>query len=342
MPSLADGLTSAQQAAVTHPGGPLLVTGASGSGRTTVLEHRLAWLAEQGAPADQLLALAATPQAAQAMRSRLYELVRPPYDELRVHTFGSFCEALLRDEAVEAGLDPDFVPVAPAERVALLLEESQQLTLRQHEIRGNPAPLLAGFVSRIDRLKEEMVTPDELTAHAEGLLAAAEHGDDAARTAALREREFAQLYADHDGLLAARGALDTGDLILRAFALLHERPHVRSRVAAGLAAVLADDYQDANFAQGALLALLCEEAREVTVTGPAAGARPSSRARSPTPRRWPWTGACAARGRSPPPPARPPGAGTTTPRPARAAACASGAAPPSAPRRRPSRPAPPG
>ncbi len=115
MPSLADGLTSAQHAAVTHPGGPLLVTGESGSGRTTVLEHRLAWLAERGAPADQLLALAATPQAAQAMRSRLYELVPPPYDELRVHTFGSFCEALLRDEAVEAGLDPDFVPVAPAD-----------------------------------------------------------------------------------------------------------------------------------------------------------------------------------------------------------------------------------
>ena len=276
------------------------------------------------------------------MRSRLYELVRPPYDELRVHTFGSFCEALLRDEAVEAGLDPDFVPVAPAERVALLLEESQQLTLRQHEIRGNPAPLLAGFVSRIDRLKEEMVTPDELTAHAEGLLTAAEHGDDAARTAALREREFAQLYADHDGLLAARGALDTGDLVLRAFALLHERPHVRSRVAAGLAAVLADDYQDANFAQGALLALLCEEAREVTVTGPAAGA---GRVRARLPRR--------LDGGPGPEPALPAGdrhrdpcgrrtRATTTPRPARAAACASGAAPPSVPRRRPSPPAPPG
>ena len=78
---------------------------------------------------------------------------------------------------------------------------------------------------------------------------------------ALREREFAQLYADHDRLLAERGALDTGDLVLRAFALLHEHPHVRSRVAGGLAAVLADDYQDANFAQAALLALLCEEAR---------------------------------------------------------------------------------
>ena len=268
MPALADGLTSAQQAAVSHPGGPLLVTGAAGSGRTTVLEHRLAWLAGQGARPDKLLALAATPQAAQAMRSRLYELVPPPYDELAVHTFGSFCAALLRAEAAEAGLDPGFVPVAPAERVALLLEELEQLTLRQHEIRGNPAPLLAGFVSRIDLLKQQMVSPQQLTVQAEAVLAEAEHGDDAARMSALREREFAQLYVDHDRLLAERGALDTGDLVLRAFTLLHEHPHVRSRVAGGLAAVLADDYQDANFAQAALLALLCEEGRRVTVTGP--------------------------------------------------------------------------
>ena len=87
-----------------------------------MLEHRFAWLVEQGAQADQVLALAATPQAAQAMRARLDELVPPPYDELHVHTFGSFCAALLRDEAVEAGLDPGFVPVTPADRVALLLE----------------------------------------------------------------------------------------------------------------------------------------------------------------------------------------------------------------------------
>ena len=95
----ADALTDAQQAAVTHPGGPLLVAGAAGSGRTTVLEHRLAWLVDRGAAADRVLVLAATPQAAQDMRERLYELVRPPYDELAVHTFSSYCEALLRREA---------------------------------------------------------------------------------------------------------------------------------------------------------------------------------------------------------------------------------------------------
>ena len=164
------------------------------------------------------------------------------------------------------------MPVAPAERVALLLEELEQLSLRRHEIRGNPAPLLATFVSRIDRLKRRMISPGQLTAQADAALADAEHRDDAARTAAQRDREFAGLYADHDRLLADRGALDTGDLVLRAFTLLHEHPHVRSRVAGGLAAVLVDDYQDTDFAQRTLLALLCEERREVSGHRPRTGA----------------------------------------------------------------------
>ncbi len=278
MLDLADGLTRSQHAAVDHQGGPLLVTGAAGSGRTTVLEHRFAALVGRGAAAARVLVLAASPDAAASMRLELLELIPPPYDELGVDTFGSFCARVLRAEASEAGLDPDFVPVAPAERVALLLESLGELSLRQHEIRGNPAPLLAGFVSRIDRLKEEMVSPDELIRHAADRATRAESGDDAARTSASRELEFAHLYADHERLLANRGALDTGDLVLRVFRLLHQRPHVRSRVAAGLDAVLVDDYQDANFARAAVLALLCEEVREVTVTGDPAQAIGPARA----------------------------------------------------------------
>ena len=113
-----------------------------------------------------------------------------------------------------------------------------------------------------------MVSPQQLTVQAEAVLAQAEHGDDAARMSALREREFAQLYADHDGCWPSAARWTPATWCCAPSRLLHETPHVRSRVAGGLAAVLADDYQDADFAQAALLALLCEEGRQVTVTGP--------------------------------------------------------------------------
>ena len=265
MPDLLDGLNAEQRAAVTHPGGPLVVVAGAGTGKTTVLTRRFAWLVEQGAPAEAILALTFSSFAAREMRERLEVLLESPYEELHVATFHSFCTRLLQDEALEAGVDPFLSPVTPADRLALLLERIDDLSLRQHEIRGNPAPLLASFVARIDRLKDEMIGAADYRRYAERLVA--EATSDAARARAAREVEFARLYADHDRLLAERGALDFGDLILRAFRLLHEHPHVRERVAGRYRHVLVDEYQDTNFAQGMLLRLLVDAHRQVTVVG---------------------------------------------------------------------------
>ncbi len=277
-----------------------MVTGGAGSGKTTVLAHRFAWLAAQapasgeGEPpgADRILMLVHSPRAREEMCELLGELVAPPYGQLHVQTFDELCRGLLADEALEAGLDPLFVPMTRADRVALLLDRLGDLTLRQHEIRGNPAPLLASFVERIDRLKEEMVAPADLLARNRAVLAEAEAaaaiagpdgqltaeglgdaggpdagGAAAARVLAAREVEFARLYADHDRLLAARGALDGGDLVLTSYRLLHDRPHVRERVARRFTHVLVDEYQEATLAQVMVLRLLCREHGQLTVAG---------------------------------------------------------------------------
>src|SRR4051794_8985209 len=265
MPASLDGLDRAQRSAVTHLGGPLLVLGGPGTGKTHVLTHRAAWLVEEGTPAEGVLVLAPTAAMAAHLRARLEALIDTPYDELAVHGAQELCERLLRDEALEAGLDPLFAPVSAADRLALLLERIDDLPLRQHEIRGNPAPLLAGFVERIDRLKEEMVRFQDFRRWAEAQAAAADTDD--ARTHAERELEFAQVYAAHDRLLTQAGALDVGDLTLHAFRLLHEKPHVRARLAARFPFVLADGYQDLSFAQGAMARLLTQVDSELTVAG---------------------------------------------------------------------------
>jgi DNA helicase-2/ATP-dependent DNA helicase PcrA len=251
--------------AVTHLGGPLLVRGAAGTGKTHTLLERFAWLVGEGGSVDSVLLLAYSKGAAADARERLETVIATPWEELWSCTFASFCARVLRDEAHEAGVDPFFVPVTPADRLALLLDRIDELHLRRHEIRGNPAPLLGSFVARIDRLKEEMVRPPDLRAHAEALAASA--ADDADRAHAARELELAQVYERHEALLADRGALDSGDLVLRAFDLLLERPHVRRRLAQRFQHVLVDDYQDVNFAQATVLRLLCEEHGNVTVAG---------------------------------------------------------------------------
>jgi DNA helicase-2/ATP-dependent DNA helicase PcrA len=265
MPGSLDGLDRTQRAAVTHRGGPLLVLGGPGSGKTQVIAHRTAWMVEEGAAAHSVLVLTPSPAAAAEMRILIESLIDVPYDELSVYGAQELCERMLRDEALEAGLDPLFAPVSPADRLALLLERIDDLPLRRHEIRGNPAPLLAGFVARIDRLKEEMVRATDFRRLAEARASAARADDE--RTHAERELEFAYVYAAHDRLLAQAGALDEGDLTLQAFRLLHEKPHVRARLAARFPFVLADNYQDLGFAQAAMTRLLTQERRELTVAG---------------------------------------------------------------------------
>jgi len=252
-------LTERQREVVTHAGGPLLVLGVAGSGKTRTLGHRHAWLAQEGGiPPECVLALTHSAAAVDGLRAQVEQQLAGGFAELHVHTVHGFCARLLRDEADEAGIDPFVVTVSPADRLAMLLERVDELTLRLHDFRGNPATMLAGVLKRIDRLKEARVTASEIAAWAGGLPTGDERAD--------REREFAQVYLAHDRMLREQGALDPGDLVLSALTLI-ERPHVRARVAARYRHVLVDDVHDLAYAPLRLVLDLTREHRGLTAAG---------------------------------------------------------------------------
>ena len=245
---------------LTHLGGPLLVLGGAGTGKT----HAAAAALRVAGGAGRARAFGARPRVlAQcrrrpcARRSRSWSS-RPTRSCTCTRSARSArgCCATRRPRP---GWTPASPPSAAPTGWRCCSTASDELSLRQHEIRGNPAPLLAGFVARIDRLKEEMVAPEQLTP---GRAARGERrdGDDAERSRARASWSSRGSTPTTTRLLAERGALDTGDLVLRAFRLLHEQPaRARARRAARFGHVLVDDYQDANFAQATLLGLLCEE-----------------------------------------------------------------------------------
>jgi DNA helicase-2/ATP-dependent DNA helicase PcrA len=225
-------LADAQEHAIRHRDGPLLLCGAAGSGKTEVLARRLALLAEEGTEPQRVLVLASTGATAQRLRVQVEELLDGPYEELWIGTWEQLCERLLRERSTAAGLDPFFDVLGRAERLALLLDRLDELPLRGHEIRGNPAGLLASLLERIDELKAGSEQPDP---------------------------ELADLVAAHDRILAERCSLDRGDVYLTLSKLLDERPDVRTEIAHHFEYVMVDELEDTTSAQRAILAALASE-----------------------------------------------------------------------------------
>ena len=250
---------SPQARAVAHRGGPLLVLGGAGSGRTQTLVARFAGLVASGTAPEEILLLTRTAAAAEALRARVEDALGDrPFEELPVLPIHGMCARLLRDEALEAGIDPFAVTASPADRLALLLDRVDELTLRRHDLRGRPAAVLGAVITRIDGLKEAGIRPRRFSEWAFSLPEDEERGE--------REREFAGLFEAHDRLLLEQGLLDFGELVLRTQELLEQRPHVRARVAGRWRHVLVDDLEDATPAQGRVIRLLAADHGDLVAT----------------------------------------------------------------------------
>jgi DNA helicase II / ATP-dependent DNA helicase PcrA len=258
--------TAAQLQVAGHGAGPMLVLGPAGSGRSEALALRLAALVDGGQPPERVLLLSRSRAARAHLRDRVDRLLAPAHAELWIATYEEIAERLLREYATEAGLDPFFATISAPDRLAILLDRVDELPLRRHEIRGNPAGLLARLVRRIDVLKAEAVGAGRLRDWATDR--ESEASDAAHRERAHRELEFAELYARHDRILREAGSLDAGDLVLELARLLRDRPDVAKDVSERFANVMADELEDAGVAHRRLLASLSPHQNVVAACDP--------------------------------------------------------------------------
>jgi DNA helicase-2/ATP-dependent DNA helicase PcrA len=252
-----DTMGSERERVLAHEDGPLLIAGVPGTGKSELLARRLARLVATGARPESVLMIASRPATAARLRERCEALLEGPFEELWVGSWDKIGERLLREHPEEAGLDPFFDVLDRAERLAMLLDRLDRLPLRRHEIRGNPAGLLARLLERIDRLKAERVGPTTLSERAREREEAAD--EEASREAARRELEFAELYAAHDRILSESGSLDRGDVFLALDCLLVERPDVQRQIAERFDHLMVDELEEATAAQLAVAESLAAE-----------------------------------------------------------------------------------
>ena len=232
------GLNEAQQEAATHTGGALAIVAGPGTGKTRTLTVRIAHLVSGlGAAPASILALTFTNKAAEELRARLQELLAAEQiEQLTAGTFHQLGARLLREFAAAAGVPPSFAVFDEADRLLLLKQLCPQL----------PAGKLRAALAAISARKNGV----PLAPEAEG---------DAAEQAARQER--------YDDALAAAGALDLDDLVLRTVRLLERDPEVLRTLQTRFRWISVDEYQDVNAAQYRLLRLLAGGGANVCVIG---------------------------------------------------------------------------
>src|SRR4051794_23775183 len=148
---LAD-LTPAQQEAVTHFEGPLLILAGAGSGKTRVITRRVAWLLRQGVRPWNILAITFTNKAAGEMRQRVEALV--PDSRVWVSTFHSFGARILRQYADRVNIGKNFTIYDQDDRVRLVKDALEAAGI--DNVKFTP-DRIAGAISMA---KNQLLTPE--------------------------------------------------------------------------------------------------------------------------------------------------------------------------------------
>jgi DNA helicase-2/ATP-dependent DNA helicase PcrA len=265
-----EGLTPEQEAAVTHGEGPLLIVAGAGTGKTTVITRRIAYLvAAKRARPSEILALTFTDKAAEEMEGRVDLLVPYGFADMWISTFHAFGDRVLRDEGLALGLTTDFRVLSRPEQVVFFREHLFELPLSHFRPLGDPTRHLQALVTLFSRAKDEAVTPEEYLAFAADLLDRAKVSpeDAALREEAAQQGELAACYAAYQRLLAERGMMDFGDQVLLSLRLFREHPLLLQKYRERFRYILVDEFQDTNHAQWELVKLLAGPAGNVTVVG---------------------------------------------------------------------------
>ncbi|MDD5477171.1 MAG: UvrD-helicase domain-containing protein [Candidatus Omnitrophica bacterium] len=270
MDKVLEGLNKEQVQAATHKDGSLLIIAGAGTGKTRVITQRIAWLINQSlAKTDEILALTFTDKAAKEMQERVDILMPYGYTDIWISTFHAFGDRLLRENALVAGLNPDFKVLTQPEAAVFFREHLFEFTLDYYRPLAEPTRFIEALISFFSRAKDEDISAKEYLKYAQDFLIQAKSNpeDKATEELAAQQMEVAASYVKYQELLAREGLVDFGNQFYLSLQLLREHPLVLQNYQKQFKYILVDEFQDTNFAQFQIVKLLAGSLKNVTVVG---------------------------------------------------------------------------
>lgn len=245
-------LNKAQQEAVDHKNGPLLMAAGAGSGKTKALTSRLKALIEGGVPPEAIIAITFTNKAADQMRERVFgvDAPKPKGSELPtpgmpfIGTFHALGWRILKKELSLTGRRPGFSILDADDSLSIIKKICKQMDIPKE--RYKPTMVM----NAVSDMKSELKNPESLTDTNDPF------------DAILRE-----VYLRYENELMKNNAFDFDDLIEKVVRIFSKHPDVLSKYQTLFTHVLVDEYQDINTSQYRLVQMLAAKHLNISVVG---------------------------------------------------------------------------
>ncbi len=236
-----------QREAVTCTEGPLLVLAGAGSGKTSTMTGRIAYLLERGVNPYNILAVTFTNKAAAEMRSRVEALTEESAArEMWIMTFHAMCLRLLRIHGDVLGYDRNFVIYDTGDQKTLVKRILKELNLNEKEF--SPAYMM----SVISDNKEKEISP-------QGYRQGTEEN--------YKTKAVYSVYSRYEETLKANNAMDFDDLLLNGVRLFEKDPRVLEKYRDRFRYIMVDEYQDTNYIQYKLIKMMAGGHHNLCVVG---------------------------------------------------------------------------
>ncbi len=245
-------LNNEQYQAVTAPLGPVLVVAGAGTGKTSVLTKRIAYLIDHHhMNPDRILAITFTNKAAMEMQERVHKLIHQSLPW--IGTFHRICINILRKDFSALNRNPNFKIIDEEETTVLLrdLYEKHHFSIKDLSYKN--------AVSLIDKCKTQGLTPDQL--------ANGKQLDDFVFDSKQDLLTFSKIYQDFIGRCETLNLLDFNDILNLTYELLSNHHDVRDYWSHQFDYILVDEFQDTNDIQYQLVKLLVNENQNLFVVG---------------------------------------------------------------------------